>query len=678
MLFFYAPSVPKAPEAGGESVYRYGYKNEANDFVQEEKNIVIGKDITAVRIADFEDLQLITKVNYIPDKFVTPGALEYDYQIVDLTKPFEFAEKGTLMFVVLNLDPFDQDFYEQQERLGKYKMGDYWKFSFRLPKIFSASNVYIRSDLIDRHGEIENYDFIDFTSYYNEKTTKFTSRTESTDIPLTFYTRREALNNTLSSAKMITVHYQSDGGIYSGIKDAPFIGVEKEIDKITGNSQSLLIAFAVIALVIFSVFAVLSLLKRTAEFIPALIYIFGIAALLFSRFILSGATNTPLFWAVVALSSPFAVMLGALVSMSPRADKRYVKYVLGILPAVGALFACILPFVPFNAAQGLQTACLIIRAVCAVALLVFIGLNVARKQYDNVLSCVCATVVAVAFIAGLFLPQISPAYLNPIFWLCAITVVATFVNVFFVMRDTERTNVYLTANMQMEIDRQIKDIKAIITERDNLLQFVSHDMKKPLMSSLSLLDIAIERENDAEQIKTLGIIKQNDSRVVTNLSEIGSFAKFNYIAEPSQTEDLYSLCGLSYKYHELDCNANGIILVNSVGKSYPVFVKRQGLENVVSNIIMNAVEHANCKTITISVKTEKNRTVLCIADDGKGIASDLDVFKAYVTENSVESHGKTAGVGLYICKNIIESMNGSLTYESDEHGTVFYISLLTA
>lgn len=677
VMYFCAPTVPVAPETTGEFSYSYGYRDENDKFVPAQKDIVVGKDITAVRISDISDLQKITEVNYIPDKFVNPGTLEHDFQLVDLTKPFEFAKKGTLMFVILNLNPFAEDFDDQANRLNEYKIGDYWRFTFRLPKIFSAANVYNKSELVARHGEIENYDFIDYTTSYDKKTTDFSTETESTDIALTFYTRREIITNTANSAKIITVHYQSDGGAYSGIKEMPMIGVENKIESLTDNSQSLLIAFAVIAFVVFSIFGVLSLLKRTADFVPALTYIFGIAAMLFSRFILTGTATVPLMWVAISLAAPFAVLAGALLLMSPRQKKPYVKYILCALPVMGALFAFICPFVSYGAAQGLTVTCSVIRGVCAAALLGFIGIYTAQK-HTGVLSGVCATVIAVAFVAALFLPQITPAYYNPMFWMCVITVVATFAHVFIVVRDTELTNVYLTENMQKEIDRQVKDIKAIITERDRLLQFVSHDMKKPLMSSLSLIDTAIEREKDAEQLKTLGIIKQNDSRVISNLSEIGAFAKFNYIAEPSQTVDLMELCALLFKYHQLDCNANGIVLKNSVEKSYPVFVKKQGLESVISNIIMNAVEHAHCNAVTISVRPEKNKTVLCIADNGTGISKDMDVFKAYITEKPAHKADETDGVGLYICKNVIESMNGDLSYESDEKGTTFFISLLKA
>ena len=192
--------------------------------------------------------------------------------------------------------------------------------------------------------------------------------------------------------------------------------------------------------------------------------------------------------------------------------------------------------------------------------------------------------------------------------------------------------------------------QAIIDERDKLLQFVSHDMRKPLNSSVSLLDAVIEREKDTEQIKTLQIIRQNDLRVVANLSEIATYAKYNYVSEPSQVVDLSELCEDICRFYSFDCNANGIVLKNLVNRKYRVFVKTQGLESALSNIIMNAVEHANCSVITLSAKSVKNKVVLNIADNGKRISADMDVFKPYVSENKPD----TGGIGLYICKNIIK------------------------
>lgn len=661
-LFFAAPKISAVPETTG-------------GFDYNDETVVIGKDITAVRISELDKIGKITKVNYVADKFVIPKTFDEDMQIVDLTKPFEFAEKGSLIFVIMNLDPADKNFKEQQKNLAAHKIGDYWQFTLSLPKIFCASNVYQKSDLVARHGEIENYDFIEFTTSYDIKTEQFSSETATEYLNLQFYTRRETLEKPFNSAQVITVHYQSSGGAYSGIADCPLIGMESAVKSIDQTSDNLLIAFAILAAVVFAVLVVLSVVERSKKFTSAIVWVLGITAMLLSRFFLSEVTSAPIFWTALSLAMPFVILGGALLALGANFGKIPVKYVFPALSTAGALCAFICPFIPFGAASAMRIVCIAIKAIGAIALSAFIGLALfLKKDEHGILQTTCGAIIAVSIISSLFLPQIFPAQINPIFWLCAVTTIATFLSVVIVIMDMKKSNDYLTDNLHKEVERQVKDIKAVIAERDDLLRFVSHDMKKPLASAVTLCNTAIGREKDAEQIKTIGIIKQDAERVINNLSEIAAYAKLNYLAEPSQVVDISELCALLYKYHEFDCTANGVVLKNTADAPVKAFVKPKGIENVVSNIIINAIEHADCKTITLSLKNEKNKTVLCIADDGKGIDGSMDVFKPYISENNTP----TSGIGLYICKNIVESMNGSLSYETDSNGTTFFISLLKA
>lgn len=674
VFFFSYPRIAVTPEADGTLTYP-AYALPDGTLISERITAEIGKDITAVRISDLGELQTINKVNYVPDMFLPPGTLSKEIQIVDLSQPFAFAEKGTLIFIILNLDPSAEDFSKKVEDLIEYKIGDYWRFTLLLPEIFCASNVYQKSQLITRHGEIENYDFIKYNTSYDKRTEEFSSQTATTYLDLSFYTRREALDNIYGSAQIVTVHYQSQGGVYSGINGTPLIGGEDAVKGISELSQNLLIIVSILSAVVFCVLVVLSILEGSKEFVSAIVWMAGITLLLLSRYFLGGDTGVPLFWAAVALAAPFVILGGAQLAISRKFGKVSAKYMICAFTAAGAVLALVIPFIPVYAAGLIRTLCIIIKAVGVVTLLLYLGFAIFNKNVDHgILQTLCAAIIAVGICASLFLPHIFPAQYNSLFWLCAVTTVITFISVFVVFLEMKKSNVYLTANLQKEVERQVKDIKAVITERDNLLQFVSHDMKKPLVVSESLIDSLMEREKDVEQTKALRIVKQNTSRVVSNLSEIGVYAKFNYIAESSQVVDLAELCTLLFKYHELDCNANGIVLKNLVDKKIKAFVKKQGLENVVSNIIMNAVEHADCTTITLSIKQDKNKILLCVADNGKGVGADIDVFKPYISENNTD----TGGVGLYICKNIIESMNGELSFVSQPGNTVFYISLLKA
>ena len=68
----------------------------------------------------------------------------------------------------------------------------------------------------------------------------------------------------------------------------------------------------------------------------------------------------------------------------------------------------------------------------------------------------------------------------------------------------------------------------------------------------------------------------------------------------------------------------------------------------------------------------RKTTAKTVHDNGKGISPQQDIFKPYVSESAGEEN---SGLGLYICKQIIESMNGELTYSSRPGSTTFYIAL---
>ncbi|MDE6850521.1 MAG: hypothetical protein K2J54_04260, partial [Clostridia bacterium] len=429
LMFFCPPKIATVPETTGE-ITAIVYPDSGG---AEERTFNVGTHLTAVRIKDLGHLGRITKVNYVPDKFVTPNKLDADIQIVDLTESFNFAEKGTLIFVIMNLDPWAENYTEQLKSLAEYRLGDSWHFTLSLPKIFCASNVYLKNNLFSRHGEIENYDFIDYTDSYQIRTEKLSHKTDRTVIDLKFSTSRELMSHTMIAAQIVTIHYQSTGGAFSGITEAPLIGTDSAVTGITENSQNLLIAFAILSAVALAVLVVLSVLERSKEFVSAIIWVFGIFVMLLSRFFLSGATAVPLLWTALWLATSFIILCGALISSGRNFGKIPAKYISVALAAAGALLAFIRPFVPFGVATALATACTVIKAVSVVALILFIGFTAFRKDGNSsILRAVCSALIAVAIAASLFLPQVFPTRYNPMFWMCVATTTVTFISVFIV------------------------------------------------------------------------------------------------------------------------------------------------------------------------------------------------------------------------------------------------------
>lgn len=113
-----------------------------------------------------------------------------------------------------------------------------------------------------------------------------------------------------------------------------------------------------------------------------------------------------------------------------------------------------------------------------------------------------------------------------------------------------------------------------------------------------------------------------------------------------------------------------------------VCIDKDRLLDVLSRIVLNAANH-NPKGTEIIVKIyflkkeQGNSVIINVADNGKGIAKELleNIFKPFNVDDMMH-HSKGLGLGLCICKGIIELHNGSIKVESQQgQGTVVSIEI---
>jgi signal transduction histidine kinase len=101
------------------------------------------------------------------------------------------------------------------------------------------------------------------------------------------------------------------------------------------------------------------------------------------------------------------------------------------------------------------------------------------------------------------------------------------------------------------------------------------------------------------------------------------------------------------------------------------------LSEALQNIIKNAIEHSpQGGTIEIEISENEVYCQVSIKDHGEGI-SDLDqkhLFERFYRASKVEN--ENVGIGLALAKEVVERQNGSITVESGENGTCFYVRIL--
>ncbi|MEE1181179.1 MAG: ATP-binding protein, partial [Treponema sp.] len=128
-----------------------------------------------------------------------------------------------------------------------------------------------------------------------------------------------------------------------------------------------------------------------------------------------------------------------------------------------------------------------------------------------------------------------------------------------------------------------------------------------------------------------------------------------------------------------ECNVRFILSEGSSFKNADIALPSEALVTITGNLIDNALDSMNMDTtktekeLTLGVYTRQNKLLIIVKDTGTGIPDEL---KEKIFENGFSTKGEGRGIGLYHTKQLITSLGGSITVESQVGiGTSFMVNL---
>jgi two-component system sensor histidine kinase KdpD len=218
-----------------------------------------------------------------------------------------------------------------------------------------------------------------------------------------------------------------------------------------------------------------------------------------------------------------------------------------------------------------------------------------------------------------------------------------------------------------------------------LLSMVSHDFKSPLTGIKTAVGALLQKpaahELDASEVKVLlqGIEQEADriNRMVgniLNLSRLEAEAWQPDVESSSLAELIGSALG-SFTNEE-----NNRILVKLPALIEDIVIDPVQIEQVIKNLVENALKYSPPDSmVDIEVITSDSAVKICISDRGTGVAAEdkPHIFERFYRRAGLnESATPGAGIGLAICKGLVEAHHGSLTVADREGGgSTFEISL---
>ncbi|HEY5370519.1 MAG TPA: PAS domain-containing sensor histidine kinase [Hanamia sp.] len=220
--------------------------------------------------------------------------------------------------------------------------------------------------------------------------------------------------------------------------------------------------------------------------------------------------------------------------------------------------------------------------------------------------------------------------------------------------------------------------KQIEKEREDVIGFVSHELRNPLANLMlcnEILNESLKEQNVREAEEMLLRSKNNIKRLNKMIAELYDATRVN--------SGILKLEIAPFNLREMIREA--IETVQVLQPAYKIVAKgetdfevtgdRYRIIQVVTNFLGNGIKYSNSnKNVTLSVSHNKKSITVSVKDEGQGISPEnLDhvferFFRAEKTRN-IEG----IGLGLYLCKQIIQAHHGTIWAESKEgKGSAFY------
>ena len=262
----------------------------------------------------------------------------------------------------------------------------------------------------------------------------------------------------------------------------------------------------------------------------------------------------------------------------------------------------------------------------------------------------------------------------------------------------EEVNLLETIGNQMGVALQKAKLyeetrrQAVELERANKMQadfaaMIAHDLRSPLVNIMGVVDVmmaGIFGDVTEEQKKWLLRLQANSRGLVDLVSDFLDVSKLEsgYVDVNREVVSLEGMIEKSIETFRLLAQDKKISLKATVDSALPsIHADPRRLDQVLNNLISNAIKFtgAGGQVEIDAAVTDATTVNVRVRDNGEGIPADEigQIFEKYRQGGNVKhSSDKGTGLGLVICKMIIEAHGGCISVESEVgKGSTFFLSL---
>ncbi len=256
------------------------------------------------------------------------------------------------------------------------------------------------------------------------------------------------------------------------------------------------------------------------------------------------------------------------------------------------------------------------------------------------------------------------------------------------MSDLREVNASLEARVQertLQLEQANEMLKLMIAQRDSLLGMAAHDLRTPITVVQGFTDLLLDRRTPASDYPEFVTVIRDTMRdmltLLNNILDIASIEAGKLTLRRSRV-DVVALMEKICKLNRRVGEQKSIRLLTEIAPRIPNWAfDPQRIEQVLNNLISNAFKFSESGTnVTVGARiTDANTLMIDVRDQGLGIQADEleQIFAPFQKGSSRPTRDEpSTGLGLSICKRIVELHGGQIAAESELGvGSRFYFTL---
>jgi signal transduction histidine kinase len=232
---------------------------------------------------------------------------------------------------------------------------------------------------------------------------------------------------------------------------------------------------------------------------------------------------------------------------------------------------------------------------------------------------------------------------------------------------------------EQEIRVQYEKLKEADKAQKEFINVAAHELRTPIQPVLGLSDILRSKMKDSKQRELLEVITRNAKRLqrlsedILDVTRIESQSLVLNKEQFNLNETI--LNAIQDHKNEIEkINGNLKLLYKTNDENIFVKADRLRLSQVISNLVRNAIKFTKEGDILIAVRKDDSRVIVSVKDTGSGIDPEIEprLFSKFASKSF-----EGTGLGLFICKSIVEAHDGKIWAENnaDGKGATFSFSI---